>query len=102
MIHIGTGDARMSYLFEYGKVRMQEAIPVEQETGLGLLDLVTLLPKLSPTALTAVIWLLRKREEPDLRFEDVDFALGDVDVEPIEDEETPAPKDDASEIPAQN
>lgn len=97
MIHIGTGKKRKSYLFDYGKVGMQEAIAVEQKTGLGLLELVTSLPSLSPTALVAVIWLLRKRDEPGLRFEDVDFNVEDIDIE-----EVPGPKDDTSETPEQS
>lgn len=93
-IHIGTGGDRKSYLFDYGKVGMQEAIAVEEKTGLGLLPLIRKLPELSPTAVTAVVWLLRRRDEPDLQFEDVDFKVEDIDLE-----ESADPKDDSAETP---
>lgn len=81
LIHIGTGDARQTYIFDHAKLLNVEAIVIEKKTGLTVAALLFGLAAKSATAVTAAVWVLRKRAEPKLRFEDVVFAIGDCEIE---------------------
>jgi hypothetical protein len=57
-----------------------EAMAMERHTGVSFELLAGSLPAGSRTALTAFIWILRKREEPTLKFDDVSYAEEDLDI----------------------
>lgn len=92
-IHIGTGDNRKTYVLDRDSLLNTEAIAIEAATGRTLLDVFNGLPEVSMICITAVVWILRRREEPELRFEDVQFAISDLDLEDPDpkDEEAPEP-----------
>lgn len=103
LIHIGQGEDRKTYTFIRDRMMNVEAIAIERATGLTLLEVRDGLMSLSMTAVTAILWILRRREEPGLQFEDVNFELGDIEVElPDEEPEEPAaPKEAGQEDPTE-
>lgn len=63
-----------------------EAIAIEKVTGLTLAGLMAGIKASSMTAITGLLWVLLKRGEPSLRFEQVQFSLSEVDFEVDDDE----------------
>lgn len=57
-----------------------EAMAVEDKAGLTLTELGMLLKKGSTKALTAILWIMRKRSEPTLRYTDVTYPMGDLQI----------------------
>lgn len=55
-----------------------EIIAITKTTGLKLKPFGEALDEMDMEALTAFVWVVRKRTEPDLRYSDVTFTLGDV------------------------
>jgi len=97
LIHIGQGDARKTYEFSVSKLMNVEAIAIEKQTGLTVAGLLAGMFGKSAVAITAVVWVLRKRSEPRLRYDEVEFSIGDCDIEdPDEDEEEPAAEEQAA------
>ena len=81
--------------FDPTRLMVAELDAIEKVTGLtGLNAFGEALNNMSASALRALVWVIRKRADPPLRYENVDFAIGDLS---IGDDETP-PKDD-SEAP---
>lgn len=60
-----------------------EAIAVEEKAGLTLAELGRQLVKGSAKAVTAILWVMRKRSEPALRYTDVTYPIGDLTMETI-------------------
>ena len=67
--------------YDPSKILNVEAIAAQKVTGLGWAEWLDALGKGDMTALTALVWVLRKRTEPELRFTDVSFPIGDVEYE---------------------
>lgn len=63
-----------------------EAIAIEKVTGLTLAGLMAGIKAGSMTAITGLLWVLLRRKEPTLRFEQVQFSFSEVDFE-VDDEE---------------
>lgn len=103
LIHIGKGEDRKTYTFDYGELLNTEAIAMEQVTGRGLLEIMKTLPKLSMISVTAVLWMLRLRDEPSLQFVDVQFKFTDLEVEEVlADAPAPEPADPKDEPAAKS
>lgn len=95
-IHIGTGENRKTYVLDRDSLMNTEAIAIEAATGRTLLDVFNGLPEVSMISITALVWILRRREEPGLRFEEVQFAISDLDLEDSED----TPKEEGEPEPS--
>lgn len=67
--------------FDPQKVRAQEAEAIEKRTGWDWAEFGVHLLKGSALARRALLWTYLRRTHHILRFEDVDFALGEVTVE---------------------
>ena len=67
-----------------------EAIAVKKKTGLDFQPWMEALSEFQAEAVTAFVWIAKKRQDPTLKFEDVNFPLGSVDFEWTEDEEKEA------------
>lgn len=81
--------------FDPGKLLNVEAIAIERKTGLTLMAVLAGMATGSMTAITAAVWVMRKRANPKLMFEQVVFNSGDYWLEdPDVVEETPLPGDD--------
>lgn len=99
-LHVGKGDDRKTYEVELGKLMNVELIAVEKMTGLALDPLLMGLAEKSLTATTALVWIMRKRQEPRLKFDEVTFSLDEVLIEfpDLEDDED-EPAGDESAVP---
>lgn len=77
-----------------------EVMAIERAVGMTVVEFGEALEKGSVTALTAIAWILRRREEPGLKFEDVQFELGDLGSKWVGDEDDPVAqgKGEASEV----
>lgn len=90
--------ARIIYTPEGGSQRVWEMDPTnppwdityatEKATGWPWDEFAERLSKSSAIALQALIWTLRKREEPNLRLESVMPSLGEVDFVPDDEPDT--------------
>ncbi len=83
LVKISLGD--QSWEFELGRMLNVEIMAIERQTGMTAAEFEDALNKGSMTAHTALVWVIRKRTEPELRFEDVVFNASDLDVSPVED-----------------
>ncbi len=94
-IHVGQGDDRKTYDCDFDKLLNVEFIAIERVTGLTLIGIAQGLMDASAVAVTALVWVMRKRQEPTLRFDQVEFAMADVELENLDDEEAEqaAPKE---------
>lgn len=93
LIHIGRGEDRKTWTFNSDQLMNTEAMAMEVATGRPLLEIVHSLQQVSMISVTAVLWILRRREEPGLEFEDVQFSVEDLDVEPVYPAEDAGPKE---------
>jgi hypothetical protein len=94
LIHVGTGDARQTYEYRHGKLLNVEVAAMERMSGLIGSDLEQALDKGGAGAMQALIWVLRKRQEPTLRFEQVVFNIEDMSVEIVNDDGSPLVDDE--------
>jgi hypothetical protein len=67
-----------------------EAILIERQTGWNLLEWQLALSRRSMIAITCVVWLARRRQDPNLEFDDIEFDLKSFDIEHSTPAEQPA------------
>lgn len=96
---VGAGEDRKTYAFDEDKIMNVEAMAIEQATGQPWLGIVQGLEKGSLTSFTAIVWILRKREEPWLQFTDVEFKVGELGAGDEEPDEDAGPKEEAPAEP---
>jgi hypothetical protein len=80
--------------YDLSRLTIVEAEAIEKVTGQKMQDA---LGSGTASSLRALVWVAMKRQEPTLRYTDVDFALEDVEVITPEDEgadPTPDPATD--------
>lgn len=75
-----------SYEFEDTSTDNVELMAIERVTGQTIAEWAESINRGSMTATTALIWIVRRRKEPDLQFEDVHFHPASLTVEAIEDD----------------
>jgi hypothetical protein len=75
---IKVGD--VEYRFDPKKILNAEAIAIEKAVELTWAQVMTGLNTGRLSAVTGVVWVLRKRDEPRLRFAEVVFEVGDVEI----------------------
>ena len=68
-------------VFEFDASRMTnvEGMAIEKATGLLYAEWAEALSKGSMMAQTALVWVIKKRQEPTLRFDDVVFTTVEID-----------------------
>lgn len=68
----------------------REVMDIEARCNCTYGDWVDLLRRNSMLAITALVWIGLRREQPDLKFSDVTFTMGEVfDIAQDDQEETP-------------
>ena len=70
------------YHFDAVKVTNFEAEAVERETGWTWSEFGERLQRNSVTAMHALLWILQRRVHPTLKYRDVAFDMGQIEVEP--------------------
>lgn len=76
------GQETQRFHYEPGKVRTSESEAIEDRTGLSYGgDFKIALLKGSMRARRALLWTFLRRQHPTMRYEDVDFADGEVTLE---------------------
>lgn len=78
------------WLFSPRTLMAVEAEAIERVTGLTFMEFGQALVRGSMAALRALVWVLLKRQEPTLKFADVDFPIGAVTTELDDDERAKA------------
>ena len=96
LIHIGKGVERKTYPLDWDDVTISEALLIEEETGFYWPEFREAVGNGSPKAVRALVGTLRRRGEPGLLMEQVDFKLSDLDIETPVPEEPTAPKEDSA------
>lgn len=77
-----------TYTFSDDDLDNFDLMDIEDVTGLATSDWQDALLKGSGRALTALVWILRRKSEPSLEFKDVRFKLNEIALENDEDEES--------------
>lgn len=71
--------------FDEEKVTNREAALIKGVCGRRFIPFLQGLGEFDEECMTALVWFLRRKNgEPDLRVEDVEFALLSLDVSPVE------------------
>jgi hypothetical protein len=99
--------------FDHEKILNVEAIAIEKAAGLIWTEVLMGLAQGRISAVSAIVWVIRKRTDPMLKFADVVFNVGDYEIidpdvderyaepapePPVEDE--PVPKDEPPVVPS--
>jgi hypothetical protein len=80
--------------YDLSRLTIVEAEAIEKVTGQKMQDA---LGSGTASSLRALVWVAMKRQEPTLRYSDVDFALEDVEVITPEDESADPTPDPATD-----
>ena len=83
-----------TWQFDIAKLTNREGMAVEKATGLTVQEWTQQIARGSMSALTALVWIVRTRDEPSLAYDDVVFSLDELKVE-----EDPEPEPAAPENP---
>ena len=80
----------VEHTFDSNRFMLSEARAIEKVCGCTFQQWSDNLQSGSMEALAALVWIVMKRSDPELRFSDVDFALDSVEIEdddadPLED-----------------
>ena len=84
----------IEYEFSEDSLTNREAMDIEKVTGGSFGQFTEALKDGSTLALTAMVWTVQKRDNPSLRFGDVEFTFGELEV--VNDE----PEADAPAVPS--
>lgn len=74
------------YEFQSDRMTNLECMAIEDQLGITVGEWQDLLNRRSMRATTALVWTLRRREEPDLKFEDVVFNPASIDFDSSDEE----------------
>jgi len=90
LIHIGDGEeTRETLEWDRRRTLNTEYGAMERVTGLIGEDLEEAINKGGANAMTALVWILRRRKNYQLRYEQVVFEMADLSVEFVNDDGTP-------------
>jgi hypothetical protein len=81
-------------VYEWGSRRLlnTEAILIKRKLGMNVNDWYAAIKDSDPEAVTCMVWLARRRAgEPELRYDDVEFDLGDIQIDNTEEDLADAP-----------
>lgn len=84
--------------FQPNRLDVVEAEEIEIKTGFTLVEWAEKVMRGSMLAVHALLWVLRKRADPTLRYDDVRFCAADVEFELVGEDEPagePGPKADS-------
>ncbi len=96
-LRIRLGEQEWTTDASLGQLLNVEVMAIERATGMALNEFTQALQRGSLTSITALIWVLRRRQEPGLELDAVSFVLDDLDTEVIDDDPAAEGKGEASE-----
>ncbi len=67
-----------------------EAMLIKKKIGLDFQPWLEAMGRMDAEAVTALIWIARRRTEPNVRYEEISFPLGAVEFELTEEEKAEA------------
>jgi hypothetical protein len=88
----------IAYEYDSSKLMLSEARAIEKVCGCTFQEWSERLQTGSMEALAALIWLVQKRDNPELRFSDVDFEINSVEIEEDEEPEAGHPQVPLEEV----
>ena len=88
-----------TYEFDADRMTNLEAIGIEKVTGLYFAEWTEALGKGSMLAVNALVWTIRRRSEPTLKYSDMKYELASIEIE-REDEDETAEVEGKEEAPA--
>lgn len=65
---------------------LNDCFAIKQATGLDPFPIDQGLGRLDPACWRAVVWFLRRKTQPNLRLDQINFKLGDIEAELIREE----------------
>jgi hypothetical protein len=80
IIYTPEGEPPREYIYSPGRIRTAQAEMLEKRTGMTWGDFNQALARGSVLARRALLWHFERQTHPTLRFEDVDFALDELEV----------------------
>lgn len=81
LVYRPDGSEPQEWWFDPQKLRAQEAEAIEKRTGWDFAEFGSHLLRGSVLARRALLWTFQRQVHHTLRFEDVDFATGEVELE---------------------
>jgi hypothetical protein len=81
IVTLKSADGDQVWPFKPDRLLTTEAEAIEKVTGLTFGEWGAELMKGGAAARRSLVWVLRKRQDPPLRYRDVDFPVGDLLVE---------------------
>jgi len=84
-----------TYEFDQDRLTNVECMAVEKATGMTTGEWQEALNAGSMLAITALVWLIRKREEPTTKFDEVEFAISSLEIAQDEEPEGKEPEGSA-------
>lgn len=79
-------DKAQKWPWEPAKLLVPEVIVIERETGLTYEEWVDQMQRNSATAVRAFLWVMLRREQPQLRIGQVIFTMSEISIEADDDE----------------
>jgi len=76
------------YDYDPAKMLNTEAIALQKVTGMRMTEWTTALTEGDAFALTGLVWLLWRRNDRDVSFDEVEFDIGSIDLQ----DDEPAPE----------
>lgn len=86
-----------TYDFDTATLRVGEMRALKKASGLKIKDFTEGLAESDPDALTALVWLAKRRCGEHIKFDDLDFDLSDFEI--VEADDTDAAAGDAPADP---
>jgi len=69
------------YEFDQNSLTNREAMAIEKVTGWTFTEWAAKMGDGSAVALTAMIWTIQRREDPKVKFDEVEFSYADLEAE---------------------
>jgi len=84
-----------TYEFDQDRITNVECMAIEKAAGMTTGEWEEALNTGSALAVTALVWIVQKRDEPTLKFDEVEFSISSLNIERDEEPEGKEPEGSA-------
>lgn len=77
----------VSHKWVFESMRLKELRDVKKLTGMTVKEFAEKSDDADPDAITALVWVLHKRDKISVQFDDIDLDFSDFSMEPTEEEQ---------------